>query len=157
MKFLFAGMLFFAVSAFLQVNKVYDARYMQVPPLFPQGRDSCQRFYFIHFKGIDSVLYNTGLRGDTVKYIRVYFSFVVDKYGAIHDARFVKMASTQYAKSVTAKTLQYFSAYEYYNRLVKNMMTQMPSWKPALLNGRAVDCRVSDYLQFWVGYTPPRN
>jgi hypothetical protein len=154
--FVFAVMVFFP-NYYLQTNKIYEARYLQSPPVFPFGTDSCQRFYFTHFKGIDSVLYKTGANGDTAKYIRVCFSFVVDKYGSAYDAHFEKMASTQYEKSVTARTLKYFSATEYYQRLIKNMMDKMPLWKPALLNGRAVDCRINEYLQFWVGTRPPNN
>lgn len=146
---------FFSASVFSQENKVYEARYLPTPPVYPSGPDSCQRFYFTHFKGIDSVLYKTGMNGDTAKYIRVYFSFVVDKYGSVYDAHFEKIASTQYAKSVTARTLKYFSATGYYDRLIKNMMTKMPFWKPAMFNGRPVACRMIDYLQCWVGTRPP--
>jgi hypothetical protein len=152
----FAATLFFP-PVFSQVNKVYDARYLQIPPAYPPGTDSCQRFYFTHFKGIDSVLYKTGLNGDTVKYIRVCFSFVVDKYGSVYDAHFERMASTQFPKSFTARTLKYFTAVEYYEYLIRNMMNKMPLWKPALVNGRTVDCRIYEYLQFWVGTRPPGN
>lgn len=155
--FVLAALQFVFISAFSQANKVYEARYLQIPPVYPFGTDSCQRFYFTHFKGIDSILHKTGINGDTTKYIRIYFSFVVDKHGLVYDAHFEKMASTQYAKSVTAKTLTYFSATEYYDRLIKNMMAKMPFWKPALLNGRPVDCKMNDYLQFWVGTRPPRE
>ncbi len=155
--FVWVTMQFFSHVVFAQGHKVYEAHYLQIPPVFPFGTDSCQRFYFRHFKGIDSVLYKTGINGDTAKYIRVYFSFVIDKYGSVSDAYFEKMGSTQYPKNITVKTLKYFTATGYYDQLIKKMMTHMPLWKPALLNGRPVDSRMNDYLQFWVGTAPPLN
>jgi hypothetical protein len=33
----------------------------------------------------------------------------------------------------------------------------MSFWKPGLYNGVPVNCRVKDYLQFWVGINLPTN
>ncbi|MEO7532050.1 MAG: hypothetical protein ABIS69_11580, partial [Sediminibacterium sp.] len=136
--------------------KIYDEHYLQFPAVYPFGIDSCQRCYFVNFKGFDSVLYKVIAYGDTAKYIRVYFTFVIDKYGAPYDVHFEKIASTQYAKSITVKLLTYFTDRTYYSKRIQEMMYQMPLWKPALLNGLAVDCRIHDYLQFWVGINPTR-
>ncbi|MDB5209439.1 MAG: hypothetical protein JWQ30_266 [Sediminibacterium sp.] len=147
----------FSTLAYSQDGKVYDAKYLSAKPMYPPGIDSCRRFYFAHFNGFDSVLYKVVTQGDTAKYIRIYFSFVIDKYGFVSDAHFEKIASTQYAKSATARMLKYFSAKEYYNKLIKDMLQKMPSWKPALLYGVPVDCKMNDYFQFRVGAIPPDN
>src|ERR1700741_845065 len=68
---------------------VQDAKRMQKPPIFPYGIDSLQRFYFSHFAGFDSILTKAINHGDTAKYIRVYFSFVVDRDGAVTGAHFI--------------------------------------------------------------------
>lgn len=138
--------------------KLFDARYVQKPPVYPFGVDSCKRYYFSHFSGFDSVLTKAVERGDTAKYIRVYFSFIIDKNGIPYDPTFERIASTQYARSVNAKTIQYFSANKkYYDGVIKLMISPMPFWKPALYNAIPVDCKINDYIQFWVGLTPPGN
>lgn len=135
---------------------IFNARTMEKPPVFPLGRDSCKRFYFAHFEGFDSVLTKTVERGDTAKYIRVYFSFVIDRNGAPYDAHFERIASTQYARSDGAKTIKYFSDdKEYYDGIIKSMNAKMPFWKPGLYNNVPVEARVEDYIQFWVGLVPP--
>ncbi len=149
--------IFFSSQCLAQYHKAYDAKYLQTPAIYPSGTDSCQRFYFSHFKGFDSVLSKLIANGDTAKYIRVYFSFVIDKYGAAYNAHFEKIASTQYAKGITSKLVKYFPAKAYYEKLVKEMIRQMPLWKPALLNGLPVDCKMEEYLQFWVGINLPTN
>jgi hypothetical protein len=155
MKLFFVCLLVIGVSqANGQGNKVYDAKYLQVPPVFPFGIDSCQRFYFTHFKGFDNVLDKVIANGDTAKYIRVYFSFIIDKHGTAYNAHFDKIASTRYAKSVTVRPIRYFNS-QYYEKVIKYMIAKIPFWKPALLNGIPVDCRVEDYIQFWVGANIP--
>ena len=91
-------------------------------------------------------------RGDTAKYVRVYFSFIVDKYGLVYDTHFLRIASTQYAKSAGAKVLSYFfENRHYYGKIIQQMLLDIPLWKPAIRNGITVACRVEDYLQFWIG------
>ncbi len=137
-------------------TKLFDARYVQTPPQYPFGIDSCKRFYMANFTGWDSVLTRVIERGDTAKYIRVYFSFCVDRYGAIYDAHFEKIAATVLPTSKYARTIQYFFRNKkYYETLIKKMFASMPFWKPALQNGVTVDCRVDDYFQFWVGIRSP--
>lgn len=139
-------------------NKIFEAKYVQKPPLFPPGTDSCKRFYFTNFKGFDTVLIKLIEKGDTAKYIRVYFSFVIDRNGIPYDSHFEKIASTQYASSDGARTIKYFSENKiYFQQLIRQMISRMSFWKPALQNGAPVDCRVDDYLQFWVGLTLPKN
>lgn len=138
-------------------NQIFEARFVQTPPAFASGRDSCKRFYFIHFNGFDSLLARAVAKGDTAKYLRVYFSFFVDKNGVVYDAHFVKVASTQYAGSAGAKTISYFfDDKNYYEKVIRQMVFAMPLWKPALQDGVTVACRVEDYLQFWVGLAPPK-
>lgn len=137
-------------------EQVFDARFVQSPPVFPSGAGSCKRFYSIHFKGVDSILVKAVANGDTAKYLRVYFSFIVDRNGAVYDAHFERVASTRYAKTLGAKTITYFVADgKYYQEAVKQMIGKMPFWKPALQNGIPVSCRMQDFIQFWIGLTPP--
>ena len=139
-------------------NKIFNAKYVQKPPFFPPGTDSCKRFYFTNFKGFDTVLIKLIEKGDTAKYIRVYFSFVIDRNGIPYDSHFEKIASSQYARSDGAITIKYFSENnKYFEPLIKQMICAMSSWKPALQNGIPVDCKVDDYIQFWVGLTLPKN
>ncbi|TAJ51488.1 MAG: hypothetical protein EPO58_12620, partial [Chitinophagaceae bacterium] len=136
-------------------SRLFEAKYMQKPPQYPFGADSCKRFYFASFGGFDSVLSKVIERGDTAKYIRVYFSFIVDKNGAPYEGRFERMASTQYARGESAKTIRYFSDdRKYYDKQIADMIGKMPFWKPGLQNGVPVDSRVEDFLQFWVGINP---
>jgi hypothetical protein len=137
-------------------NKLFDVRYVEKPPLFAFGADSAKRFYFHHFKGYDSVLLKCIAKGDTAKYIRIYFSFIIDKAGMAYDVRFERVGATRYAKSELSKTLKYFNAIpSYFNLHLNKMMDEMPLWKPALQYYQPVDCRVHDYMQFWVGINPP--
>ena len=134
---------------------VYESRYVQQPPLYPMGIDSARRYYFQHFSGMDSLLPKAIANGDTSKYLRVYFSFVVDKYGLITEPHFIRIASTRYAQSLNAKTVIYFLEDElYYEKAIKQILRKMGSWKPAMKDGVSVSCRVEDYFQFWLGITP---
>ena len=138
-------------------SQVFEARFVQIPPAFASGPDSCKRFYFTHFSGFDSLLAIAVVKGDTAKYLRVYFSFIVDKNGVIYDAHFIRIASTQYIKSAGAKTIShFFEDADYYEKIVKQMLLSMPLWKPSKQDGVPVACRVEDYLQFWVGLAAPK-
>ncbi len=137
-------------------NKLYDASFVEKKPLFVFGEDSAKSFYFNHFKGYDSVLMKCISKGDTAKYIRIYFSFTVDRGGMAYDVKFDRVAATRYAKSELAKTLKYFTGLnKYFNKYLEKMIAEMSLWKPALQYYQPVDCRVHDYLQFWVGINPP--
>ena len=136
-------------------DRVYESRYIQQAPVYPKGIDSARRYYFHHFTGMDSLLSKAIVYGDTLKYLRVYFSFVIDKYGLITEPHFIRIASTRYAQSLHAKTVLYFLNDEpYYEKAVKQMLQKMGSWKAALQDGVPVSCRVEDYFQFWLGITP---
>jgi hypothetical protein len=141
-----------------------DAKRMRNPPIFPNGADSLLRFYFSHFTCFDSLLTKAIERGDTAKYIRLYFSFVIDENGAATESQFIRVASTQYAKSEGARTIPYFMDDKpFYDACIKAMIYKMPFWKPGVLPVRysnsmvASDARVEDYIQFWVGINPPTN
>lgn len=97
---------------------------------------------------MDSLISKAVAHGDTAKYLRIYFSFVVDKYGFFTDTHFIRAASTRYAKSFTAKTITYIGNEAYYEKLVKEMLRKMSPWKPALKDGVPVSCRIVDYFQF---------
>jgi hypothetical protein len=141
---------------------VMDARNLQKPPVFPMGRDSLQRFYFSHFAGFDSLLTSAINHGDTGRYIRVYFTYVVDENGATYDPQFTLIGSTRYGKSAGVKPIEHFKADQaYYQSVIKDMIRHMPFWKPALVPIRNADvmipgaARVTDFIQFWVGINPP--
>lgn len=137
-------------------DRIFEYRYMQQPPFYPMGVDSCRRYYFNHFQGMDSLLKKVTAYGDTMKYLRLYFSFVIDKYGLITDPHFIRVASTRYSKSLNAKTVLYFQEDSiYYEKAVKQMLRKMGSWKPAMQDGVPVSCRMEDYFQFWMGITQP--
>jgi len=138
-------------------NQVFETKFVQIPPAFASGPDSCRRFYFAHFNGFNNLLAYTVAIGDTARYLRIYFSFIVDKNGLVYDAHFMRIASTRYAGSVGAKTISYFfEEAAYYEKTVKQMLLAMPLWKPAVKDGVPVACRVETYLQFWVGLAPPK-
>jgi hypothetical protein len=139
-------------------DKIFEAKYVEKPPVFPFGVDSCKRYYFAHFAGFDSVLTKAIMNGDTAKYIRVYFSFVIGKSGTAGDGHFEKIASADNAraKDKEVKTIKYFAEdKKYYDDLVKQMVAKMTFWKPASQDNVLVDCKVDDYIQFWVGINPP--
>ncbi len=145
-------------------GEVFDAKKMQHPPIYPFGQDSLLHYYYAHFAGFDSVLTKAIANGDTAKYIRVYFSFVIDRDGTPGDPHFRRVASTEYAKSATARTIKYFDDDKaYFDEVIKKMVHKMGFWKPGLANLAnsgsmvAADARVEDYIQFWVGINPPAN
>lgn len=137
-------------------SRVFEAEYVERPPIFLAGRDSLQRFYYSHFPILNEVVDKAVEQGDTAKFIRIYFSFVVDKSGVLYNAKFEKIASTKYASGSGAKTIKYFNEDKTtLNDAIKKMIQKMPMWRPALQYNNPVDCRVEDYLQFWVGINPP--
>ncbi len=97
---------------------------------------------------MDSLVSKAVAHGDTAKYLRVYFTFVVDKYGFLSAPDFIRIATTRYAKSFTAKTVTYIGGDAYFEKLIKEMLRKMDPWKPALKDGVPVSCRVEDYFQF---------
>lgn len=152
-----------AASGSAYNNYVTDARKLQKPPVFPQGRDSLQKFYFSHFSGFDSLLASAISHGDTARYLRVYFTYVIDENGSAYEPRFERIASTQYGKSEGAKTIDHFKENnEYYQAVIREMIRRMPFWKPALVPIRnsnsmvAGPARIEDFIQFWVGINPPQ-
>ena len=151
-----------------RINKTFsntyipDARNMPSPPVFPFGRDSLQRFYFSHFTGFDSLLRKAITNGDTAKYLRVYFSYIIDVRGRAYNVQFDRVGAAWYVKAEGARTLYYFNDdKKYFESKIKEMMHQMPSWKPGLLrlgNTQVItDARVHDYVQCWVGIKPPAD
>ncbi|MDE3235949.1 MAG: hypothetical protein KGO81_08350 [Bacteroidota bacterium] len=139
-------------------GNVFEASRMQYPPIFPMGLDSALRYCFTHFEGMDSVLTYAIQRGDTGKYLRVYFSFIITKEGSIYRPEFLHIGSTKYAKSSGYKIVRYFDEKKnYYQSIIGKMLMDMPFWKPGLVNLVPVDARVVNYIQFWVGINPPPN
>jgi hypothetical protein len=140
----------------LSYRQIYESRYVQIPPAFVAGPDSCRHYYFNHFKGFDSLLAMAIENGDTAKYLRVYFSFIVDRNGLVYDTRFIKIASTLYINSVGARTIHLFPGQnQYYEKMINEMLLLIPLWKPAMQDGVKVSSRVIDYLQCWIGLMKP--
>ncbi|TAF98259.1 MAG: hypothetical protein EAZ47_00800 [Bacteroidetes bacterium] len=140
------------------MRRIFDAKYMQKPPIFQPGKDSLQRFYFNHFQGFENIIQKCIEKGDTAKYIRVYFNFTVDENGIASDAAFFKVASTQYAQGEGAKTIKYFfDDKKQIQEQLRKMVSALPTWLPGIESGQRVSANVEDYLQFWVGLqAPPR-
>jgi len=137
-------------------NNIFDSKYMQKPPIFMGSKDSLQRFYYNHFSAFNTIIEKAVANGDTAKYIRVYFNFLIDNNGAVYNGKFTKVASTRYASGDNAKTVKYFFEDKILlNEAVKHMIEKMPYWRPGLENGVRVTAAVDDYLQFWVGINPP--
>lgn len=137
-------------------HSVFDAKYLEKPPVFIYGTDSCKHFYFTHFEGFDSVLAKVVANGDTAKYIRICFSFLIDKSGLPYNARFLKITATRYPTNLYARKLQYFNTDQtYYQHLIQQMIFKMSWWRPGLLHGLPIECKVEDYFQFWVGINLP--
>lgn len=142
----------------LRQDNILPVNHVQQAPLFLWGIDSCRRYYFSHFTGFDSLLVIARRYGDTAKYLRIYFSFVIDQYGLLSDAHFVRIASTRYAKSAGAKTVHWLNKeLLYFEEAIRLMLGGMGFWRPALQNGAPVSCRREDYFQFWVGLKPAGN
>lgn len=164
MKQIFVYLLFLLVidlnaqrlNNYRESQTLYRSAYLDHPAVYLMGKDSCQRFYFTHFTGFDSLLQMLVRHGDTAKFIRLHFSFVIDKHGVLSDAHFKKIAATAYGKSRSDRELIYFrNNRNYWKRLVKRMLATIGFWKPGLLNGKPVDAVVDDYMQFWIGLNLP--
>lgn len=137
-------------------DRLFEARYMDKPPVFTFGADSLRRFYFRNFPAFDTVLAQTVNRGDTAMYIRVCFSFTVDRNGFVGQPEFDRVAITRNPKAEQARTLKYFNSQkDYFDKAIKQLFLKMPQWRPGLQSNRPVDARVEDYLQIWVGINPP--
>ena len=146
------------LQSLLKQDHILPVSHVQKAPLFLWGIDSSRRYYFTHFTGFDSLLAMAGRYGDTAKYLRIYFSFVIDQYGLLSDAQFVRVASTRYAKSAGAKTVHWpKNELPYFEEAIWLMLRGMGFWRPALQNGIPVSCRREDYFQFWVGRKPAGN
>jgi hypothetical protein len=142
---------------FQQMNREYEAKYMQKPPVFPMGKDSLRRFYFNHFPAFDSVLAKAVAKGDTAKYIRIYFSFYLDENGYPYESRFEKVASTRSPVTESAKTIRYFfDMRPLLDNAIRQMLNKMPQWRPGMQDGLLVKTINYDYLQFWVGLSEPQ-
>ncbi len=139
-------------------NKIFDEDFVERKPVFPFTKDSLQNFYLSHFTGYDSLITKVIDNGDTAKYIRVHFQFILDENGVAYEPKFKFIGSTRYAGGSGDKKLKYFDALKtYFQQAIKEMMMKMPAWRPALQNNRRVNCRKDDYFQFWVGILPPSN
>jgi hypothetical protein len=161
MKTLFlSSLLFAAVSCYAQssyYNRVFEAKYMGKPPVFAFGKDSLKHFYFNHFSAFDTVISKAVANGDTAKYIRIYFSFNLDENGFVYDPQFERVASTRSSVTESAKTIRYFNDMkDILQKAVKDMLQKMPQWRPGVQDGQPVKTLNYDYLQFWVGLTPPQ-
>lgn len=138
-------------------NRAFEAKYMQKPPVFLYGKDSLKRFYFAHFPAFDTVLTKAVERGDTAKYLRIYFSFYLDENGFAYEPRFEKIAATRSAVTENAKTIKYFFEMKpLLDEAIARMINKMPQWRPGLEDGIPVKTINYDYLQFWVGLSAPQ-
>lgn len=158
-KLLILAMLISSVHGICQSyqNRVYEARYMDKPPVFLHGRDSLNRFYFSHFPAFDTLISLAVRNGDTAKYLRVYFTFQVDENGFVYEPAFEKVASTRSAVTESAKTLRYFNEIKpLLQRSVAAMLEKITGWRPGLQYGMPVKSLNYDYLQFWVGLSAPQ-
>jgi len=130
---------------------------MEKPPVFSYGKDSLMSFYFNHSKEFDTLINKAIEKGDTAKYIRVYFSFNLDENGFAYEPKFERVAATASPYTNSAKTIKYFNDISLINDAIKQMLNQMPQWRPGLENGVPVRSSNYDYFQFWVGINPPKN
>jgi hypothetical protein len=161
MKFLLTLILicscFTGISQSQYYNRAFEAKYMQKPPVFIAGRDSLRRFYFTHFPAFDTVINKAVEKGDTAKYIRIYFSFYIDEQGFPYEPAFDRVASTRSSGTENAKTIKYFFDMKpVLDKAINQMINKMPQWRPGIQDGVVVKTQFEDYLQFWVGLTPPQ-
>jgi hypothetical protein len=66
-------------------KRVFEYDYVERKPIFPYTADSLRNFYLSHFTVGDSLLARCIANGDTAKYIRVKFEFVIDENGNTYD------------------------------------------------------------------------
>lgn len=136
-------------------NKIYEYNYVENKPIYQGIRDSLNDRYISQFFGFDSLATRCINNGDTAKYIRVHFEFIVDQYGIPYDGTFDYVGSTRYSSSNGDKKLKYFDDLkDYFNRVIKKMIKYAPIFKPAIQNNVPVSCYVKDYFQFWLGINP---
>lgn len=138
-------------------NRVYEAKYLDKPPVFIAGPDSLQRFYYTHFPAFDTVIAKAVQNGDTAKYLRIYFSFQVDENGFAYEPAFERVASTRSRVTESAKTIRYFQEMkQLLQGAVESMFKSMPPWRPGLNNGIPVKTLNYDFIQVWVGLSAPQ-
>ena len=164
-KLLFALCFFSCVKGFAQTeetagkqfyNKLFDYDFVERKPIFPFTADSLRNFYLSHFTAFDSLIGRCIERGDTAKYIRVHFEFILDESGVAYDPKFLFVGSIRYKSGSSDKKIKYFDDLKtYFNDATKQMIKMMPSWRPALQNNVRVNCRKEDFFQFWLGINPP--
>lgn len=136
-------------------NRTFEYDYVERKPVFVAGTDSLKRFYISHFNAFDSLVERCINKGDTAKYIRVYFDFIIDENGIPYSPEFSYIASSKNASSSGDKKIKYFNDLKnYFNDAVKTMIKKMPNWRPALQNNVRVKCNVRDYFQIWLGINP---
>ncbi|MBX2931955.1 MAG: hypothetical protein KF781_08430 [Chitinophagaceae bacterium] len=136
-------------------NKIFDYNYVEKKPVFAAGEDSLRRFYLSRFTALDSLVARTVSKGDTAKYIRVHFEFIIDENGIPYSGEFSYIGSTKYGASKSDKKIKYFNDLKkYFNDAIKEMIKKMPNWRPALQNNVRVKCSVDDYFQIWLGINP---
>lgn len=152
---LFASLVSYSQSSYY--NRTFEAKYMNNPPVFAYGKDSLKRFYFTHFSAFDTVINKAVQNGDTAKYLRIYFSFYVDESGFVYEPKFERVASTRSAVTESAKTIRHFNDMkDVLQEAVKKMLLKLSAWRPGVENGQPVKTLNYDYMQFWVGLTPPQ-
>jgi len=138
-------------------NRTFEAKYMNNPPVFAYGKDSLKRFYFSQFGAFDTVINKAVQNGDTAKYLRIYFSFCIDESGFVYEPKFERVASTRSAVTESAKTIRHFNDMkDVLQNVIKEMLLKMSAWRPGVENGQPVKTLNYDYMQFWVGLTPPQ-
>jgi hypothetical protein len=134
---------------------IFDYDYVEKKPVFVAGKDSLRSFYLSHFTAYDSLVSQAILKGDTAKYIRVHFEYIIDDNGIPYNPAFNYIGSTRYAHSNGDKKIKYLNNLkEYFDKAIKQMIYKMPNWRPALQNNVRVRCKVEDYFQFWLGINP---
>ncbi len=138
-----------------QIRRIYNYDYVERKPIFIAGKDSLNNIYLSYFTGFDSLAMRCIEKGDTAKYIRVHFEFVVDENGTPYDGKFSYVGTTRYGSSNGDRKVKYFDDIKgYFNDAIKKMIKYIPSWKPAMQNSVRVSCLVKDYFQFWLGINP---
>lgn len=134
---------------------IFDYDYVEKKPVFVAGADSLRNFYLSHFTAYDSLISKAVLKGDTAKFIRVHFEYIIDENGIPYKPSFTYIGSTRYASSSGDKKIKYLNNLkDYFDNAIKQMIYKMPNWRPALQNNVRVRCKVEHYFQFWLGINP---
>lgn len=136
-------------------NRLYEYNFVERKPIFRYSKDTLQNFYVANFIGIDSLASYCIEKGDTAKYIRVNFEFIIDENGTPYDGNFLSIGTTKYAGSSGFSKIKYVdNLKEYFDKAIKQMVRKIPNWYPAMQNNVRVNCIVKDYFQFWLGINP---